>query len=218
MSKGKSTSALDHRTAIIVAAITAGIGAIATITAALVGHAQGASDASPGQTVTTTVTARPSATVTVISPAGGSGGGQISPAVAAGCGTYPGCKGQDLSVPMGTGGNETSIDFSLGKVQFEGISDLQFMASSDGTPEIVSPGTAGSATYSLDVTASNASFQQCKTATNSDPQEAPITNLHKGLYFCVLANDGIALAEETEPLGSNNVLHLHDVYWPISNS
>jgi hypothetical protein len=65
---------------VVIAAITAVVGAVATIVAALIGHAQGKSEAAPAPTVTatTTVTARPSATVTEsggASPAGGGSAG-----------------------------------------------------------------------------------------------------------------------------------------------
>jgi hypothetical protein len=215
MPEEKSSPSGDRKAVIIAATITAVVGAVATILAALIGHAQGVSDASPGPTVTKTVTAEPSATVTVsASPTPQGTEGNTAPAT--GCASASACKTANLSVSLG-GGTEadaTTIDLSHRAVLLNSYyGDLQFGPSNDGTPEIT--GTV-SAIYSIDITSSNASQQQCQTAISSDPDRNPITNFHEGLLFCAQTNsgDGIALLEETQPLRSDHILHLHEIYWP----
>lgn len=115
---------------------------------------------------------------------------------------------------MGNAGAGTGINFDQGQVELVSGGDLQFVASNDGTPELVSDNVQD---YSLDVTAQNVSKQQCQNATTSAPDASPITNFYTGLLFCVGTNNGIALLQQTEPLGSSNILHLQETYWPSSS-
>jgi hypothetical protein len=81
-----------------------------------------------------------------------------------------------------------------------------------GNPELVGDLAVG---YSLDVTYGNASKQQCLTAIRTHPDANPITNFHKGLLLCVETQygAGIALLEQTQPLGSSKTLRLRETYW-----
>ena len=217
--KSPSSGDRDRKAVIIAATITAVVGAVATILAAVIGHAQGVSDAAPGPTVTKTVTAGPSATVTVTTPTGAQGTTDPSPS-APGCGSVPNCKTGSLSVSLGGAidVNATSIDLIHRAVLLNSdFGDLLFGTSGDGTPEI----TANvNAIDSVGVTVSNASQQQCQTAISSDPDANPITNFHKGLLLCAQTSNGngIALLEETQPLGNDHILHLHEIYWPNPSS
>ena len=113
--------------------------------------------------------------------------------------------------------NTTAIDLVHGTVLLVSTyGDLDFESSSDGTPEIIAAG--GGAVYSTDVAAANASQKQCQTATSSDPDANPITNFHKGLLFCAETNNLDIALEETQPLGSDHILHLHEIFWPNPNS
>ena len=123
------------------------------------------------------------------------------------------CKTSNLTVPIQSG-NSTAINLEQGQVVLDSNGDLNFQAASDGTPELT--GVYANA-YSLDVTAQNASRQQCQKATNTAPDPNPVTNFHTDLLVCVSVGHGIALIRQTEPLGSSNTLHLQETYWPNSS-
>ena len=62
-----------------------------------------------------------------------------------------------------------------------------------------------------------ASAGALKFGPNTAPDANPITNFHVGLLFCVdTGHSGIALIRQTAPLGSSNILHLQETYWPNS--
>ena len=85
-----------------------------------------------------------------------------------------------------------------------------------GAPELVNDLAKA---YSLDITSPGASEQQCQTATSNHPDGNPITNLHKGLLICVATfGSGMALLEQTQPLGAQKTLQLREVYWPGSGT
>jgi hypothetical protein len=91
---------------------------------------------------------------------------------------------------------------------------MGFGSNSAGIPELDQEMAAA---FSINVTAQNASEAQCQTATTSSPDADPITDFHVGLLFCVVPdrnNGGIALVEETKPLGSSKILYLREIYWP----
>ena len=116
-----------------------------------------------------------------------------------------------MSVPFTS--NFAGVDLVKGNVSLEFGGDINYRASDAGTPEIAAgPGTP----YSLFVTSQNAGKQQCLTAANADPDATPITNLHKGLLFCVKPQNGVALVEVVEPLGNSKTLYLRETYWPDS--
>lgn len=98
-----------------------------------------------------------------------------------------------------------------------GNGDMQYGKSTDGTVELI--GDQASA-YSTAVPTQNPGKETCQNSTASDPDPNPIANFHAGLFFCVATGygPGIALVEETEPLGSNDVLHARELYWPNSLS
>lgn len=195
---------------IITAAI---IGAIATIVAGLIANGAGALRISIASAPTPTVTITPSAAPTVTVTVSSSDSGNASPAS---CLSGQNCKVWNLSVPMGDqSSGVTGINFGKGQVLLNTVGDMEFEAASDGTPELVRDYAAA---YSTDITAQNANKQQCQNAVTSAPNPHPITNFHTGLLFCVGTSDGgIALARQTKPLGSSNVLSLQEIYWPNSS-
>jgi len=192
--------------------VTALLGAAATVTAAVIANSAGAinislpSTATPTVRVTETVTAAAStnSTTTASSSAG---------LLNISCPADHNCKSYDLTAQY-VNGSIAGIGVVDGSVATNGGNDVDFRASDDGSPEIVSYGARA---YSTFVTTQNASMQQCLTATNSDPDPQPITKFYAGMLFCVvpnIVNSGVALFEETEPLDSSNTLHLHEIYWP----
>ena len=194
---------------VIAAAI---IGAIATILAGLIANGAGALhlSVSPVSTPTVTITPPPAPTVTVTAPSSGS-----SETGSATCLPGQNCKVTNLKAPMGPASNEpTGINLSQGVVGLNNpYGDIQFYAASDGAPELAGYND----TYSIDVTAQNASRQQCMSATDTAPDPNPITDFHPGLLVCVAIQGGIALVEQTKPLGSSNTLYLQETYWPNSS-
>lgn len=204
----------DHRAVLI-----AGIGAVATIAAAViaavVGHAQGQSEATPGPTVTatTTVTAGPTVTVTPGTSSGGGSTGGTSSASFPGAGQ--GGKVWTVTMPLSSN-SVTGLDVDHGHVVLDSNEDIDYTLSNDGTPEIVKDEAAA---ISLDVAAQNAGKQQCMTATTSSPDASAITGIRRGMLFCVssYANRGVALMEVTQSLGRSQVLHLRETYWPTSS-
>lgn len=187
------------------------IGAIATILAGLIANGAGALhlSVSPVSTPTVTITPPPAPTVTVTVPSSGS-----SEAGSTTCLPGQNCKVTNLSAPFSSS-SSAGIDLAQGRVVLGYGGDLTLQASDAGTPEI----TGYSATaYSEDVTAQNASRQQCQNATTTAPDANPIINFHTGLLFCVATHSGgIALVEQTKPLGNSNTLYLQDTYWPGPN-
>ena len=213
-----ASSGGGKRDVVIAAAITAVVGAIATIIAALIGHAQGKSEASPGPTVTTTtsVTAAPTVTVTVTPSAAGNGGtgGGTSPASFPGAGQ--GGKVTTISVPLDpNSGNGIELN-TAGVLLGSPWGDLTYQTSNDGDPEIINQMGNG---VSTDITRSKAGEQGCQAAVNSDPSGKPIANFHVGLLICAVSNNarGTALLEQIQPLGAAKTLHLREIYWPSSN-
>lgn len=192
---------------IIAAAI---IGAIATIFAGLIANGAGALHISVSSAATPTVTITPTPAPTVTVTASSNGSGETSPAS---CLPGQNCKISNLTVPIGRG-NSTAINLEQGQVMLDSIGDLNFQAASDGTPELT--GYYANA-YSLDVTAQNASKQQCQNAANTAPDPNPITNFHTDLLVCVSVSNGIALIRQTKPLGNSNTLDLQETYWPNSS-
>lgn len=197
---------------VIVAAV---IGAIATIVVGFVANTAGALHitVAPLPTHTLRITQPPAPTVTVTVTSGTSGG-----TGSASCVQGQNCRVWNLSAPMGANaGAPTGIEFNQGQVLLNTDGDLDFEASSDGTPELAQD---SSQAYSLDVTAQNASKQQCLSATTSHPDANSIINFHTGLLFCIVSGDdsGVALVEETAPLGSSNILKLKETFWPTQNS
>ena len=199
--------------AVIAAAV---IGAIATVVGGLIANGAGALHiaVAPVPTHTVKITPAPAPTVTVTVSSGGSG--------ATGSATcLPGqnCKVWNLAVPMGNNtGSPTGIAFDQGQVQLSNHGDLDFVPSNDGTAELIS---VEGAVLSIDVTAQDASRQQCQSATNSAPDADAITDFHVGLLFCISTGagtgHGIALVEQNKPLGSSNTLYLQETYWPNSS-
>jgi hypothetical protein len=195
---------------IIAAAI---IGAVATIIGGVIANGTGALHITiapvPAKTVTITPEPAPAATVTESS--GSSGGiGSID------CLSGQDCRTWNLTVPMGnfTLNSETGIIFDLGQVLLDNSEgDMDFGSNSSGIPEL---SQVDAAAFSTDITAQNASKARCQTVTTSAPDANPIVDFHVGLLFCVLpsGNSGIALVEETKPLGSSNILYLKEIYWP----
>lgn len=197
---------------VIVAAV---IGAIATIVVGFAANRAGALHitVAPLPTHTVRITQPPAPTVTVTVTSGTSGG-----TGSASCLQGQNCKVWNLAVPMGTNDSgPTGIEFNQGQVLLNTNADLEFEASSIGTPELAQ---GSSQAYSVAVTAQNASKQHCQSATTSHPDANPIINFHTGLLFCIVPEDdsGVALVEETAPLGSSNILKLKETFWPTQNS
>jgi len=71
--------------------------------------------------------------------------------------------------------------------------------------------------YSVNISPEDAGQNACRSAILRNPDSSPVTNLHKGLIFCVQAVLGIALVEVTQNLDESRVLHLRETYWPTSN-
>jgi hypothetical protein len=196
--------------------IGAVIGALAIVVAALIAKGTGALDiaVSPGSTPTVTITPKPAATVTVTaSPAPNAPG----PVALPNCPVSQGCKAWNLVVKLTPNNGQTAITFDTGVVALNGNGDMQYGKSTDGTVELI--GDEASA-YSTAVPTQNPGKETCQNSTASDPDPNPIANFHAGLFFCVATGNGpgIALVEETEPLGSNDVLHARELYWPNSLS
>ena len=191
------------------------IGALAIIIAALIAKGTGALDIamSPGPTPTVTITPKPATTVTVTASPDPTAPGPIS---LPSCLVSQGCKAWNLIVKL-TPNSQTAITFDTGTVALNGNGDMQYGKSTDGTIELV--GDEASA-YSNAVPTQNPTKETCQNSTTSDPDPSPIANFHAGLFFCVAtaSGPGIALVEETEPLGSNSVLYLRELYWPNSLS
>ena len=114
-----------------------------------------------------TITPPPAPTVTVTEPS--TGPGQVGPA---GCSLGQNCKVTNLIVPV-DGRNATGINLQQGQVEVDSLGDLNFQVASDGTPELT---RSYPNVYSLEVTAQDASKQQCQNATNTAPDANPITN------------------------------------------
>jgi hypothetical protein len=186
------------------------IGAIATIVGGLIANGTGAVHIAiaPVPTLTVTVTPAPAPTVTVTKSSGSSGA--VGPTS---CSSGQNCKVYNLIVQLGSNGSSVGVNFDTGLVSQQGNGDLYFETSSIGMPELVQDLDQS---YSINITPQTAGKQQCQSATTSAPDANPITNFHTGLVFCVApgGNDGIALVEETQPLGSSNTLHLKDIFWP----
>lgn len=198
---------------VIVAAV---IGAVATLGAALIANGAGAIDIVTGSgaapTVTITPEAAPTITVTA-SPVPTAPGPVILPD----CSASQQCVAWNLVARL-TPNGDTGIDFAKGSVQLNGGGDLIYQTSQDGTPQLVK-NDAGA--YSTAVTARNASRATCQASAASAPDSNAIVTFHKGLFFCVAtgaSGTGTALVEETEPLGSNDVLYLRELYWPDSSA
>jgi hypothetical protein len=187
--------------------IAAVIGAAATIVAALAASATGAvhisiSDSSP---VSVAATSKPVPTVTVTVP---SPGGSVTPI---GAGGPPPSLVRNLSAPLSNLG-QTGIELDKGQVFLGGTGNISYEADgSTGNPEI---SLDQALAWSTDVDSQNASRQQCATATTEDPDANHITNIHKGLLFCVQVTDNaFALVEVTQNLAGQKTLHLVDTYW-----
>jgi hypothetical protein len=193
---------------VIAAAI---IGAIATIFAGLIANGTGALhiSVSPETTPTMTITPSPAPTVTVTASSNGSG----EPGSAS-CLPGQNCTARNLQVPI-VRDSSTGINLEQGQVVLNSNGDIDIKVAPDGTPELT--GGPFHNVYSLDVTAQNASRQQCQNATNTAPDPDPVTNFHTGLLVCVSIGNGIALIRQTEPLGSSNTLYLQETYWPNSS-
>jgi hypothetical protein len=165
----------------------------------------------PVPTHTVTITPPPAPTVTVTVPSSGSGGTS-----SASCLPGQNCKVSNLTAAIGSSGS-AGIDLAQGQVVLNGLTEsshLSFQESDAGTPELI---RYIADAYSEDVTAQNASRQQCQSATTTAPDPNPITDFHTGLLFCVAMGGGIALVEQTKPLGNSNTLYLQDTYWPGPN-
>jgi hypothetical protein len=179
--------------------IAALIGAAATVIATLLANQAGAIhiSISGASTPATAATLHPSATATAFHGGGPSG--------------YPGA-GQGgrtwtMAVPFS---NYTSLYFDTGNIQQSvGASDAYYQPDATGVPELKI-----NLPYSLDVTAANASKQQCLNVTSRDPNVGPITDFRRGLLFCVQTGSGVALLDETQALDGSKTLHLREVYWP----
>ena len=186
------------------------IGAIATIVAGFIANGTGALHiaVAPVPTRTVIVTPVPAPTVTVTKSSVSSDA--IGPAS---CSSGQNCKVWNLIVQLGSNGSSVGVNFDTGLVSQQGSGDLDFETSNIGIPELVQDLAAS---YSINVTPQTAGKQQCQSATTSAPDANPITNFHTGLVFCAApgGTDGIALVEETQPLGSSNTLHLKDIFWP----
>ena len=192
------------------------VGAVAIVVAALIAKGTGALDiaVSPDSTPTVTITPKAAPTVTVTaSPVPNAPG----PVTLPGCPVSQGCKAWNLVARLSPDNFPTGITFDTGSVMLDNDGDMQYDKSSDGTAELIGDDAAA---YSTAVSAQNPGKTTCQNSTTSDPDPDPIADLHKGLFFCVATGSGpgIALVEETEPLGSNNVLYLRELYWPNSVS
>jgi hypothetical protein len=192
---------------------TAGLfsGAIATVAAAFIANKAGALNISvdnkPGATVTITPSPAPTVTVTV-SPNTNAPGPFRSP----NCPASLGCQAWNLVVHMTPGGS-TGIDFGTGTVQLQANDDMYYSKSPDGTLELT---RYSASAFSTAVTPQNAGRETCQNVTASDPDPNPIANFHQGLLFCVDTGQGVALVEETKPVGSDQILNLREFYWPKS--
>ena len=196
---------------VIAAAI---IGGAATVAAALIAKSAGAIDIISGTASTPTVTISPKAAATVTVTAGPVSG-QPGPFQAPDCSAGDGCRAWNLVVQM-TPNSPTGITFSTGTVTLDGNGDLQYQKSSDGIAELT---VDGGQAVSTAVTPGDASRSTCESVTAADPDAQPITDFHGGLLFCVETGDqGIALVEETGPVGSNGNLDLREYYWPNPNA
>jgi hypothetical protein len=190
------------------------IGAAATILVGFVANKAGAVHITfaPVPTHTVTITPPPAPTVTVAAPSNTVPSNSSGETGSTTCLPGQNCKISNLSAPMGTSsGGPTGINLSQGAVALNNSGDLRFQAADDGAPELISDEATA---YSEDVTAQNASRRQCQSATTTAPDPNPITNFHTGLLFCVATSGGIALVEQTQPLGSSKTLYLQDTYWP----
>jgi hypothetical protein len=196
----------------IVAAV---IGGAATIGAVLIANGPQAISGKPSAASTVTVTPRPSVTVTVTAPAAQNAPGPIQ---IGSCTVSQQCKAWNLTVRLSPNNGSTGIDFTKGIVSINGTGDLLYEKSADGTPELMNYVAQA---YSTAVTSQNAGRQACMNSTESAPDSNAILALHKGLVFCVATgynSRGIALVEETQPLGSNGILYLQEFYWPNSTT
>jgi hypothetical protein len=211
----RTTETSERRTTVLVAILVAVIGAAATITAAIIGHAQGQKEATPGPTVT--VTASPTVTVTETASADGSSGSNATQSNI--CTAASGCVIRSMAVPLADSG--AVIDLATAHITLASFCchDLIYQTSSDGKPELKADGGGPVSNISLAVTAANKSLQQCTKATNQEPDSNPIVDFHKGLLFCVALGDSgeMALLEETSPLGSSGMLNLTETYWPAAS-
>jgi hypothetical protein len=192
------------------------VGAVAIVVAALIAKGTGALDiaVSPGPTPTVTITPKAAATVTVTVPPALTAPG---PVTLPNCPVNQGCKAWNLVVRLTPNNGQTGITLDTGSVGLNSNGDMQYGKSTDGTIELI--GLYASA-YSTAVSAQNPGKETCQNSTTSDPDPDPIANFHKGLFFCVATggSPGISLVEETEPLASNDVLYLRELYWPNSVS
>jgi hypothetical protein len=195
-----------RRDVVIAAAITAVVGAIATIVAALIGHAQGKSEAAPAPTVTatTTVTARPTATVTVSGGTSSAGGGSTGQA------SFAGARITNMEAQFNPGFNDAGIDLDKSMINYGGQGAFLYNQNASNSP-ILQPDAINS--YSLHVTSQDASQAVCKTAVSQYPDQNAITGLRKGLLVCVDTGNGIAILEITRNLDSANDLYVRDIYW-----
>ena len=206
-SSWKRKRSVDPGLATVVAAFILATGGVVGI---VVGRAtvSGARTPAAGPTVTRTVTASPghstapSTGTSSPTPSGPEQGGTVHTMAA------------QLVKSSGAG-----LDLNKGQVNLNGAGGDLIYDSNDppGVPELISDLAEA---YSLDVTSQNASKQQCLTATSTHPDAHPITNFHKGLLFCVETQygAGIALMEQTQPLGSSKTLQLREIYWLNSSN
>ena len=200
--------------------VTAFIGAAGAIVAALASNPSATIDVITGSapaakaTVRITPSAVPAATVTITAGPVPTDPGQIT---FPGCPSSQGCKAFNLVAQLGSNGANTGLDFSTGSVKLDGGGDLVYGDSQNGTRELTGYGDSA---YSIGVTARQANRLGCEALTTSDPDSNPITGFHMGLTFCVATGfneQGIALVTETQPVGSNGVLYLRELFWPSQN-
>jgi hypothetical protein len=213
----RSNARRTRRDAWLIAVVAALIGAAATLIVGLISNSKATIDVITGSSpapakVTITPSAAPRATVTVTaSPVPTRPG----PVTLPGCPASQGCKGYNLVVRPNEG-----ITFATGALVPNTQGDLNYQRSEDGALEITS--LNGDSFYSIDVARSQASKQGCQALTNSDVDTHPIMGFHKGLAFCVAIRvtpgGGLALVEQTRPLGSGGTLYLTEEFWPNDNS
>jgi len=163
--------------------------------------------------------AQPTMTVTTTVPAPNSGGGTGSTGGGSSSGSPQGGTPRSLSAQF-LPGSSAAIALDKGRILVHegfGNGDLDYKGDSNtGAPELVNDLAMA---YSVDINSADASEQQCQTATNEHPDGNPITNLHKGLLICIATSGGgMALLEQTQPLGAQQTLQLREVYWPTSGT
>jgi hypothetical protein len=201
----KRRLAIDPGLAAIVAAVILAAGGVA---GGFIGRAT-----APARTNNSV--AQPTATVTVTVPAPSSGGSTGSTGGASPSGSPQGGTARSLTAQL-LPGSSVAIDLDKGLVLVNlstGNGDFDYEGNSNtGAPELVHDQADA---YSVAITSADASEQQCQTATNEHPDGIPITNFHKGLLICVATSGGgMALLEQTQPLGAQKTLQLREVYWP----